>query len=69
MYYPWSLRLKSKEMKEIYDGKDYKFWDNIEQKNTIVHEDDLNTNTIRKNKFILMNRRLRPHRWVLLSTW
>lgn len=67
MYYPWSLRLKSKEMKEIYEGEDYKFWDNIEQKNTIVHEHDLDRSIIRKNKFILMNRRLRPHRWALLS--
>jgi hypothetical protein len=66
IYYPWSLRHKSKEMKEIYEGEDYKFWDDIEQKNTIVNEEDLNKNVLRKNKFILMNRRLRPHRWVLL---
>jgi len=66
-YWPWSLRYKAKELKEIYDGENYKFWDNIEQENTIVHEDDLNVNNIRKSKFLLFNRRLRPQRWVLLS--
>lgn len=65
-YWPWSLRYKAKELKEIYDGVDYKFWDNIEQENTIVKETDLDKNKLRENKFILMNRRLRPHRWVLL---
>jgi len=65
VYWPWSLRFKSKELKEIYDGVDYKFWDDIDQQNSIVKVDDLNS-SIRKNKFLLMNRRLRPQRMILL---
>lgn len=66
IYWPWSLRFKSQELKKIHDGDDYKFWDSIDQKNTIVKIEDLNISVIRKNKFLLMNRRLRPHRMILL---
>lgn len=66
VYWPWSLRFKSKELKEIYDNLNYKFWDNIDQKNTIVSNEDLDESLVRKNKFLLMNRRLRPQRMILL---
>lgn len=65
-YWPWSLRYKSQELKKIHSGDDYKFWDNIDQPNTIVSKEDLNIKKHRENKFLIMNRRLRPQRMILL---
>jgi len=65
-YWPWSLRYKSQELKRIHDGDDYKFWDSIDQPNTIVTEIDIDNTKIRDTKFLLMNRRLRPQRMILL---
>ena len=65
-YWPWSLRYKSQELKKIHDGGDYKFWDNIDQPNTIVNVSDIDSTTKRNNKFLMMNRRLRPQRIMLL---
>jgi hypothetical protein len=66
-YWNWSLRLKSKELLNIFREENYKFWDNIEQINSIVKESDIDKTKIRKYKFINFNRRLRPHRLILLS--
>ena len=65
-YWPWSLRYKSQELKRIHDGDDYKFWDSIDQPNTIVTKTDIDNTKIRDTKFLLMNRRLRPQRMILL---
>lgn len=67
-YWPWSLRYKSQELKRIHEGSDYKFWDNIDQPNTIVSKSDIDENVKRDNKFLLMNRRLRPQRMILLCS-
>lgn len=67
MYIPWSIAEKSKELLNIYNESDYKYWKNIDQKNSIVSEQDLDESHLRSNKFILMNRRLRPHRFLLLT--
>lgn len=66
-YIPWSITRKARELQNIYKNENYKFWDNIDQVNTIVGEEDLDSKTIRNNRFLLMNRRLRPHRMLLLS--
>lgn len=67
IYWGWSLRMKSLEMKQLYYGIEHKFWEHVENISTIVKEDDVNLEKIRPHKFLFLNRRLRPQRVVLLS--
>lgn len=66
-YWGWSLRLKSLEMKRIYNNINYKFWDHVDNDSTIVKESDVDFDRLRPHKFLFMNRRLRPQRVILLS--
>jgi len=67
IYWGWSLRMKSLEMKQLYHGIEHRFWEHVENQSTIVKEEDINLDKIRPYKFLFMNRRLRPQRVVLLS--
>jgi hypothetical protein len=67
IYWGWSLRTKSLELKRIHNNIEYNFWDHVDNTSTIVKEDDVDMNRIRPHKFLFMNRRLRPQRIILLS--
>ncbi len=67
IYWGWSLRMKSLEMKQLYYGIEHRFWEHVENQSTIVKEEDINLDKTRQYKFLFMNRRLRPQRVVLLS--
>jgi hypothetical protein len=60
-YLSWSLHDKAKEMVKIYDGEQTQFNQYTNECN-IVKEEDINLDVIRPKKFLMFNRRLRPHR-------
>jgi len=61
MYLSWSLHDKSKEMLDIYNGNKTKF-NQYSNECTITKEEDIDLNKVRPKKFLMFNRRLRPHR-------
>ena len=61
LYLYWSLYAKAKEMLEIYNGEKTHF-NQYSNECTIVKESDINLDKIRPKKFLMYNRRLRPHR-------
>ena len=67
IYWGWSLRMKSLEMQQIFNGVNDNFWEHVNNTSTITKESDIDFSKIRKHKFLFMNRRLRPQRITLLS--
>lgn len=61
MYLSWSLNAKAKEMLDIHNGRDTHF-NTYSNKCSVVSEKDINFEKIRNYKFLMFNRRLRPHR-------
>lgn len=61
---PWAFLGKSRELARILEGSDYSFKG---KKSTYIKTEDIDFESTRKVKFNLLNRRLRPHRLVLLS--
>lgn len=61
IYLSWSLHDKSKEMLSIYNGEKTEF-NQYSNECSIVKEEDIDLNKIRPKKFLMLNRRLRPHR-------
>lgn len=61
LYLGWSLHAKAKEMFDIHNGVDTQF-NSYSNKCSIVKQSDIDFNKIRNYKFLMFNRRLRPHR-------
>jgi hypothetical protein len=61
LYLPWSLHSKSKELLDIYKGQKTQF-NQYSNECNIVKESDIDLDKIRPKKFLMLNRRLRPHR-------
>jgi hypothetical protein len=61
LYLNWSLNSKAKELFEIYDDRETNF-NGFANKCSIVKNSDINPKIYRKYKFMMLNRRLRPHR-------
>ncbi len=61
LYLAWSLHAKAKEMLEIHNGKHTEF-NNYSNKCSVVNYYDVDLDKIRNKKFLMLNRRLRPHR-------
>ncbi len=61
LYLNWSLTDKAKELKTIYDGQSTSF-NQYTNQCSIVKSTDIKTDTKRSHKFMMLNRRLRPHR-------
>jgi hypothetical protein len=61
LYLNWSLNSKAKELFEIYNGNETNF-NEFSNECSIVNYKDINYKNTRKYKFIMLNRRLRPHR-------
>ena len=60
LYHNWSLRDKSNEIDRIITGE-YNGWRQYSNSCTIASANDITLN-IRDKKFLMLNRRLRPHR-------
>lgn len=61
LYLAWSLHAKAKEMLEIHNGKQTEF-NSYSNKCSVVNYYDVDLDKIRDKKFLMLNRRLRPHR-------
>jgi hypothetical protein len=61
LYLNWSLNSKARELFEIYNGRDTNF-NGFTNKCSIPTKNDIDDTNIRPYKFLMMNRRLRPHR-------
>jgi hypothetical protein len=61
LYLSWSLHDKSKELLEIYNGGKTSF-NQYSNECSIVKQTDIDLNRLRPKKFLMYNRRLRPHR-------
>ena len=61
LYLSWSLHDKSKEMYQIYNGEETSF-NQYTNQCSIVRETDIDLDKVRPKKFLMLNRRLRPHR-------
>lgn len=61
LYLNWSLNSKAKELFEIYNGHDTNF-NEYTNKCSIAIKNEVNSVNLRPYKFLMMNRRLRPHR-------
>ena len=61
LYLGWSLHAKAKEMLEIHNGKHTEF-NSYSNKCSVVNYYDVDLDKIRDKKFLMLNRRLRPHR-------
>ena len=61
---PWAFLGKSREIARILEGNDYSFKG---KNSTYLKTEDIDFKSKRKVKFNYLNRRLRPHRLVLLS--
>ena len=61
LYLSWSLHDKSKELLLIYNGEQTKF-NQYSNNCSIVKEENVDLDKIRPKKFLMFNRRLRPHR-------
>jgi hypothetical protein len=61
LYLNWSLNSKARELFEIYNGRETNF-NEFSNECSIVNYKDINFVNYRKHKFMMLNRRLRPHR-------
>lgn len=61
LYLGWSLHDKAKEMFEIYKGGRTVF-NKYSNPCSVVSKTDIKSDVIRNKKFLMLNRRLRPHR-------
>lgn len=61
MYLNWSLHDKAKEIYDITQGRKTQF-NQYSNECTVVTETDINLDKTRSKKFLMFNRRLRPHR-------
>lgn len=61
LYHTWSLRDKAKEFKKILNNENTTFNHN-KNKCTIVTKEEVTEKIVRQKKFLMLNRRLRPHR-------
>jgi hypothetical protein len=61
LYLGWSLHAKAKEMLHIASGQQTSF-NGYSNKCSIALESDMDFNKVRDKKFLMLNRRLRPHR-------
>jgi hypothetical protein len=61
LYLNWSLNSKARELFEIYNGRDTNF-NGYANQCSIVSSLDIDQSIIRNKKFLMLNRRLRPHR-------
>jgi hypothetical protein len=61
LYLAWSLHAKAKEMLDIHNGQKTTF-NSYSNKCSVTSESDIKLDTIRDKKFLMFNRRLRPHR-------
>ena len=62
--YPWAVMAKAKELNDILTDNQFTFKG---AKSTYEHTDKIDFVNPRKHKFLLLNRRLKPHRVILLS--
>jgi len=61
LYLGWSLHAKAKEMLEIHNGKQTAF-NSYSNKCSVVTYHNVELDKLRNKKFLMLNRRLRPHR-------
>ena len=61
LYLSWSLHDKAKEMLEIHNGGKTEF-NQYKNECSVVKQSDIDLEKIRNKKFLMYNRRLRPHR-------
>jgi hypothetical protein len=61
LYLNWSLNSKARELFQIYNDESTSF-NKHSNKCSIVKENDINFSKKRNKKFLMLNRRLRPHR-------
>jgi hypothetical protein len=61
LYLGWSLHAKAKEMLEIHNGKQTAF-NSYSNKCSVVTYHNVDLDKLRNKKFLMLNRRLRPHR-------
>ena len=66
LYLNWSLNSKARELFEIYNGRDTNF-NGFSNKCSIPIKDEVTDTIIRPYKFMMLNRRLRPHRIYCVS--
>lgn len=62
--YPWAVMAKGKELYNILNDDDFHFKGS---KSSYDKLENINFDSHRKHKFLLLNRRLKPHRIILLS--
>jgi hypothetical protein len=61
LYHTWSLRDKAKEFKKILNNEATVFNHN-KNKCTVVTKEEVTDKIVRQKRFLMLNRRLRPHR-------
>jgi hypothetical protein len=61
LYLNWSLVDKARELNDIYDGNNTTF-NQYSNQCSIVKDTDIDFTKIRDKRFLMLNRRLRPHR-------
>jgi len=66
LYLNWSLNSKAKELFEIYSGHNTNF-NEFSNKCSIATKNEVSDVNLRPYKFLMMNRRLRPHRMYSVS--
>jgi hypothetical protein len=66
LYLNWSLNSKAKELFEIYSGHNTNF-NEFSNKCSISTKNEVDNVNVRPYKFLMMNRRLRPHRMYSIS--
>lgn len=66
LYISWSLYFKSVELRQIAEGKKTTFL-TYNNECSVATKESVNFNKIREKKFLLFNRRLRPHRVYSIS--
>ena len=65
--YPWAVFAKSKETDELLKGKSEMYFNGHTNMNSITKMHDLPKLKNREKKALMLNRRLRPHRLIILS--
>jgi hypothetical protein len=61
LYLNWSLMDKARELNDIYEGNNTTF-NQYNNKCSIVKKEHIDFDKVRDKKFLMLNRRLRPHR-------
>lgn len=61
LYLNWSLNSKARELFEIYSGLNTNF-NRFSNKCSVATNKDIDDSLVRSHKFLMLNRRLRPHR-------